>query len=183
MVWECGRRNKPHPRSSLYMISSALHKNLQEYAIGVSFRIQGLRRSHIGEGSWHGGRSSARRYGSWPRPRCFELRSVLRPKRGPETGPQGYAPTATRSRNRATPRETSRKGDISNELREGTFLNSYDFHPRYSLTSGHFLRILGEVSWEIISSIMQTRYYYWFAFTYRFPWVGSGQGRIARDSR
>jgi hypothetical protein len=30
---------------------------------------------------------------------------------------------------------------------------------------------------------MQTRYYYWFAFTYRFPWVGSGQGRIARVSR
>jgi hypothetical protein len=31
--------------------------------------------------------------------------------------------------------------------------------------------------------MMQTRYYYWFAFTYRFPWVGSGQGRIARESR
>ena len=29
---------------------------------------------------------------------------------------------------------------------------------------------------------MQSRYYYWFAFTYRFPWVGSGQGRIAREA-
>jgi len=39
-------------------------------------------------------------------------------------------------------------------------------------------------SWvQGILSIMQTRYYSWFAFTYRFPWVGSGQGRIARESR
>ena len=39
-------------------------------------------------------------------------------------------------------------------------------------------------SWvQGILSIMQTRYYYWFSFTYRFPWVGSGQGRIARVSR
>ena len=27
---------------------------------------------------------------------------------------------------------------------------------------------------------MHSRYYYWFAFTYRFSWWGSGQGRIAR---
>ena len=31
--------------------------------------------------------------------------------------------------------------------------------------------------------IMQTRAYYWFAFTYRFPWSGSGQGRIAREAK
>jgi hypothetical protein len=59
----------------------------------------------------------SRRYGRWPRPRRFELRSALHPKRGPQTRPQGYAPTATRNRNKATPRETSRKGDIFKELR------------------------------------------------------------------
>jgi hypothetical protein len=29
---------------------------------------------------------------------------------------------------------------------------------------------------------MNTRYYSWFAFTYRFSWWGSGQRRIARVS-
>jgi len=45
---------------------------------------------------------------------AFENKTL---RNGPETGPQGCAPTAARNRNKATPRETSRKGDISNEVR------------------------------------------------------------------
>jgi hypothetical protein len=56
--------------------------------------------------------------------------------------------------------------------------------PSKTLTFGPFLRNVYFASWmRGIFSIMSTRYYSWFAFTYRFPWVGSGQGWIVRASR
>ncbi|GAC1690721.1 MAG: ISNCY-like element ISTde1 family transposase [Candidatus Acidiferrum sp.] len=54
--------------------------------------------------------------------RCFGLRPALHPKRAAQNAAQGSAPTATRNRTKQEqPNAKAQKGDISNEVRMGTF--------------------------------------------------------------